>query len=70
MQWIKTLGGDEETSINVRSVLEMFEIASQNDSTKSLRVKLKEMPSVSPKVAEYMRVPQVRSKVVLILEIF
>lgn len=59
MEWIKTLGGDEETPINVQSVMEMFEIASQNDSTKSLRVQLKEMPSVSAKVAEYMRVPQV-----------
>ncbi|XP_018565134.1 uncharacterized protein LOC108906390 [Anoplophora glabripennis] len=69
VEWIKTLGGDEETSINVQSVMEMFEIASQNDSTRTLRVELKEMPSVPSKVAEFMRVPQMSNTVMLHREI-
>ncbi|KAJ8922668.1 hypothetical protein NQ315_007700 [Exocentrus adspersus] len=59
VEWVKTLGGDQETTISVESVMKMFEIASQDDSTRSIKVQLKEMPSISPKVAEYMRAPEV-----------
>ncbi|KAJ8984453.1 hypothetical protein NQ317_012518 [Molorchus minor] len=59
VEWIKTLGGDEESYLTVQGVVEMFEIGYPVNAATSLRVELKQMPSVPQQVADSTMVPEV-----------
>ncbi|KAH1006668.1 hypothetical protein HUJ05_007378 [Dendroctonus ponderosae] len=45
INWLKDLGGDEELSLSVQSVIEMFEIGFHANTATSLKVNVREMPS-------------------------
>ncbi|XP_072376749.1 uncharacterized protein [Diabrotica undecimpunctata] len=57
VEWLKTMGGDEETTLNVQSIKEMFEVGSQTNAATSIFVELKELASVPQKTAEALDVP-------------
>ncbi|XP_076254979.1 uncharacterized protein LOC143192976 [Rhynchophorus ferrugineus] len=57
IEWLRDLGGDEELSLSVPAVIEMFEIGFQTNSATSLKVDVKEIASVPQKVAEARNLP-------------
>ncbi|CAH1954900.1 unnamed protein product [Acanthoscelides obtectus] len=48
----------KESPVSIKNVIEMFEIATQMQSAKSLCVRMKEMPSIPNDIAEYHGLPQ------------
>lgn len=59
IDWLKNLGGDEELSLTVQDVIEMFEVGFHANAASSLKVVVKELPSVPRKVADAQHVPKV-----------
>ncbi|XP_023011514.1 uncharacterized protein [Leptinotarsa decemlineata] len=58
VEWVAAVGGDQETSVNVKSIIEMFEIGSKMNCATTLCVNLEEVASVTEKVAEALKAPQ------------
>ncbi|XP_066258780.1 uncharacterized protein [Euwallacea similis] len=56
INWLRDLGGEEEVSLSVPTVIEMFEI--QTNSATSLKANLKELPSSPRKVDELQNEPE------------
>ncbi|KAL1513439.1 hypothetical protein ABEB36_002850 [Hypothenemus hampei] len=52
INWLKGLYGDEQFSLSVESVIQMFEIKFHADSATSLKVYIRELPAVPRRVAE------------------
>ncbi|CAG9768631.1 unnamed protein product [Ceutorhynchus assimilis] len=69
VNWLRDLGGDEEVSLSVGAIIEMFEIGFQANSTRSLRVGIQEIPSVSKRVAITKKCPEKARRSVLRQEI-
>lgn len=59
INWLKDLGGDEELSLTVQDVIEMFEVGFHANAASSLKVVVNELSSVPKKVADAQRVPKV-----------
>ncbi|XP_057670664.1 uncharacterized protein LOC130902492 [Diorhabda carinulata] len=57
VEWLKTMGGSEETTLNVQSIKEMFEIGSQTNTSTAVFVELKEIASVNQKTADALGLP-------------
>ncbi|XP_030765315.1 uncharacterized protein LOC115889468 isoform X2 [Sitophilus oryzae] len=69
IEWLKDLGGDEELSLTVQSIIDMFEIGFYADIATSLKVHLRELASVPQKVAEARKLPHKAKRAVLHQEI-
>ncbi|CAG9768630.1 unnamed protein product [Ceutorhynchus assimilis] len=69
INWLRDLGGDEELSLSVQSIIEMFEIGFHANSARSLKVGLKELPAVSKRIAIAKKCPQKAKRAVLRQEI-
>lgn len=69
IEWLRNLGGDEELSLSVEAVIAMFEIGFHANSATSLKVDVKELPSVPRKVAEAKFLPNRAKRAVLHKEI-
>lgn len=69
VKWIQTVGGYQDTSMDVFTIISMFEIGSQINSATTLNVKLKEMPSVTQRVATSCKVPDRARRSILYREL-
>ncbi|XP_050298092.1 uncharacterized protein LOC126737296 [Anthonomus grandis grandis] len=69
INWLRDLGGDEELSLSVQSIIEMFQIGFQANTATSLKVCLKELASIPKRVAEAKQMPKRATRAVLRKEI-
>lgn len=69
VEWLISLGGDEETTLSVESVKEMFEIGCQMTAATTLKIQLKEIPCVPEKLAESRNLPDLSKRNMLHREI-
>ncbi|XP_066143564.1 uncharacterized protein [Euwallacea fornicatus] len=56
INWLRNLGGEEEVSLSVSTLIKMFEI--QTNSASSLKANFKELPSVPRRVDEAQNEPE------------
>lgn len=69
VDWLTSLECDEQTSLSVEGIKEMFSVESMKSVATTLKVILKEIASVPPKVAEARSLPQFDKRLMLHKEI-
>lgn len=57
-EWLISIGGDQETTISIQGIKEMFDIGSQMSAATTMKIILKEVGSVSQKIAEARNLPE------------
>lgn len=65
MEWLKTIGGENKSSLDVPTLKKMFEIGFQTHAATSLCVRVKEMPAVPAAVAKAHNEPEVSYSLLL-----
>ncbi|KAK5643765.1 hypothetical protein RI129_007610 [Pyrocoelia pectoralis] len=58
VEWLKNLGGETKTTLDVAQVMKMFEVGFHTHAATSLVVRVREMPSVPKNVAEMRKHPE------------
>ncbi|KAG5896776.1 hypothetical protein JTB14_008352 [Gonioctena quinquepunctata] len=69
VNWLAAIGGNHEPTINVRSIIEMFEIGFKMDNITTLSVSVNEMHSLPQSVAEAMGDPSLSKQSALRREV-
>lgn len=61
MEWLKKQDeGEQKTSLDVATVIKMFDIGFDTHAATSLRVRVREMPTVTEQVAAARQIPWVK----------
>lgn len=60
MEWLSNIDtGEKKTTLDVPTVIKMFDIGFDTHAARSLRVRVKELPTVTEQIATARRLPWV-----------